>query len=218
SAERAIEIGLAENKIILSAKTSDVKDLIYVYRELAKRTRFPLHIGLTEAGGDIKGIVSSSIGIGTLLLEGIGDTIRVSLTERKDESRRKEVEVAKEILQALNLRRFHPEIISCPGCGRTDSEIFKEIAEKIDNYLKTKRKEWEKIYPHFKELKIAIMGCVVNGPGEAKFADLALCLPGKGEKKATIYKDGNFLKNVKIENAEEEFKVEIENYLKGRTK
>ncbi|MEO0260331.1 MAG: flavodoxin-dependent (E)-4-hydroxy-3-methylbut-2-enyl-diphosphate synthase [candidate division WOR-3 bacterium] len=218
SAERAIEIGLAENKIILSAKTSDVKDLIYVYRELAKRTRFPLHIGLTEAGGDIKGIVSSSIGIGTLLLEGIGDTIRVSLTERKDESRRKEVEVAKEILQALNLRRFHPEIISCPGCGRTDSEIFKEIAEKIDNYLKTKRKEWEKIYPHFKELKIAIMGCVVNGPGEAKFADLALCLPGKGEKKAAIYKDGNFLKNVKIENAEEEFKVEIENYLKGRTK
>ncbi|MEO0253456.1 MAG: flavodoxin-dependent (E)-4-hydroxy-3-methylbut-2-enyl-diphosphate synthase [candidate division WOR-3 bacterium] len=218
SAERAIEIGLAENKIILSAKTSDVKDLIYVYRELAKRTRFPLHIGLTEAGGDIKGIVSSSIGIGTLLLEGIGDTIRVSLTERKDESRKKEVEVAKEILQALNLRRFHPEIISCPGCGRTDSEIFKEIAEKIDNYLKTKRKEWEKIYPHFKELKIAIMGCVVNGPGEAKFADLALCLPGKGEKKATIYKDGNFLKNVKIENAEEEFKVEIENYLKGRTK
>lgn len=218
SAERAIEIGLAENKIILSAKTSDVKDLIYVYRELAKITRFPLHIGLTEAGGDIKGIVSSSIGIGTLLLEGIGDTIRVSLTERKDESRKKEVEVAKEILQALNLRRFHPEIISCPGCGRTDSEIFKEIAEKIDNYLKTKRKEWEKIYPHFKELKIAIMGCVVNGPGEAKFADLALCLPGKGEKKAAIYKDGNFLKNVKIENAEEEFKVEIENYLKGRTK
>ncbi|MEO0276043.1 MAG: flavodoxin-dependent (E)-4-hydroxy-3-methylbut-2-enyl-diphosphate synthase [candidate division WOR-3 bacterium] len=218
SAERAIEIGLAENKIILSAKTSDVKDLIYVYRELAKRTRFPLHIGLTEAGGDIKGIVSSSIGIGTLLLEGIGDTIRVSLTERKDESRKKEVEVAKEILQALNLRRFHPEIISCPGCGRTDSEIFKEIAEKIGNYLKTKRKEWEKIYPHFKELKIAIMGCVVNGPGEAKFADLALCLPGKGEKKATIYKDGSFLKNVKIENAEEEFKVEIENYLKGRTK
>ncbi len=218
SAERAIEIGLAENKIILSAKTSDVKDLIFVYRELAKRTRFPLHIGLTEAGGDIKGIVSSSIGIGTLLLEGIGDTIRVSLTERKDESRKKEVEVAKEILQALNLRRFHPEVISCPGCGRTDSEIFKEIAEKIDNYLKTKRKEWEKIYPHFKELKIAIMGCVVNGPGEAKFADLALCLPGKGEKKATIYKDGNFLKNVKIENAEEEFKVEIENYLKGRTK
>lgn len=218
SAERAIEIGLPENKLILSAKTSDVKDLIYVYRELAKRTRFPLHIGLTEAGGNLKGIVSSSIAIGALLLEGIGDTIRVSLTERKGEPRKKEVEVAKEILQALNLRRFHPEVISCPGCGRTDSEVFKEIAENIDNYLKIKKREWEKIYPYFKELKIAIMGCVVNGPGEAKFADLALCLPGKGEKKAAIYKEGKFLKNINVEGAEEEFKIEIENYLKEKIK
>ncbi len=216
SAERAIEIGLSENKIVLSAKTSCVKDLIYVYRELARRTKFPLHIGLTEAGGDLKGIISSSIGIGVLLLNGIGDTIRVSLTERKGEPRKKEVEVAKEILQALNLRRFHPEIISCPGCGRTNSKIFKEIAEKVNNYLKIKRGEWEKIYPYFKKLKIAIMGCVVNGPGEARFADLALCLPGKGEKKAVIYKDGKFLKNVNVQNAEEEFKIEIENYLKEK--
>jgi (E)-4-hydroxy-3-methylbut-2-enyl-diphosphate synthase len=218
SAEKAIKIGLPENKIVLSAKTSNVKDLIYVYREIAKRTDFPLHIGLTEAGGDLKGIVSSSIGIGFLLIDGIGDTIRVSLTQREGESRKKEVEVAKEILQAIGLRSFHPEVISCPGCGRTKGEKFKKIAENISNYLKIKRKEWEKIYPYFKELKIAIMGCVVNGPGEAKFSNIALCLPGIGEKKASIYKDGKFLRNVNFEKAEEEFKVEIENYLKEKIK
>ncbi len=217
SAERAIKIGLPENKIVLSAKTSNVNDLIYVYKEIAKRTNFPLHIGLTEAGGNLKGIVSSSIGIGALLIDGIGDTIRVSLTQRKGESRKKEVEVAKEILQAIGLRTFHPEVISCPGCGRTKSEVFKKIAENISNYLKIKEKEW-KVYPYFKELKVAIMGCVVNGPGEAKFSNIALCLPGIGEKKAVIYKNGKPLRNVNIEKAEEEFKIEIENYLKEKIK
>ncbi len=214
-AERAKNLGLSENKIIVSAKVSEVPELVKVYRELAEKTPYPLHLGLTEAGSSIKGIVSSAIGIGSLLLQGIGDTIRVSVTPRPGESRTREVEIAKEILQSLNLRRFHPEVISCPGCGRTNSDLFKKIAERIKKYLKERQKEWEEIYPDFKNLKIAVMGCVVNGPGESKFANIGLCLPGIGEEKSAIYVNGEFKRTVKIEEAEEELKREIEDYLIG---
>lgn len=212
-AERAKNLGFSENKIIVSAKVSEVPHLVKVYRELAEKTLYPLHLGLTEAGSGVKGTVSSAIGIGSLLLEGIGDTIRVSVTPEPGEPRTKEVEIAKEILQALGLRRFYPEVISCPGCGRTNSNLFREIAERIKKYLKDKENEWKKIYPDFKNLKIAVMGCVVNGPGESKFADIGLCLPGIGEKKAVIYVKGKFKRTVGIEKAEEELKKEIEEYL-----
>ncbi len=211
--ERAKKLGLSENKIIVSAKVSEVTALVKIYRELAKKTSYPLHLGLTEAGSGSKGIVSSAIGIGSLLLEGIGDTIRVSITPRPGESRIKEVEISKEILQSLGLRRFYPEVISCPGCGRTNSDLFLKIAERIKKYLKERENEWGKIYPDFKNLKIAVMGCVVNGPGESKFANIGLSLPGIGEKKAAIYVNGKFKRTVRIENTEEELKKEIEGYL-----
>ncbi len=209
SAEKAIEIGLEESKIVLSAKVSEVDDLVYVYRELAKKTKFPLHLGLTEAGMGLKGIICSAIGIGSLLLEGIGDTIRVSLMPVPGEKRTKEVEVAKEILQALGLRNFKPSVVSCPGCGRTKSNLFREIAYRISEFLEQKIKEDKK----FLNLKVAIMGCVVNGPGESKFADIGLCLPGTGERKAAIYVKGKFKKSIDIEKAEEVLRQEIEKFL-----
>ncbi|MEO0280444.1 MAG: flavodoxin-dependent (E)-4-hydroxy-3-methylbut-2-enyl-diphosphate synthase [candidate division WOR-3 bacterium] len=211
SAEKALEIGLKENKIVLSCKVSEVNELIYVYEELAKKVKFALHLGLTEAGSGLKGIISSSIGIGSLLLKGIGDTIRVSLTPKLNEKRTKEVEVAKEILQSLGLRRFKAEITSCPGCGRTKSSYFREIAEKVSLYLEEK----SKVDDRYKNLKVAVMGCVVNGPGESKFADIGLSLPGIGEKKAAIYVKGKFKKSIEIEKAEEELISEIENFIKN---
>ncbi len=211
SAEKAIEIGLRENKIVLSCKVSEVSELIYVYRNLAKKTNFALHLGLTEAGGGLKGIVSSSIGIGFLLFEGIGDTIRVSLTPRVNEKRTKEVELAREILQVLGLRKFSPEVVSCPGCGRTKSIYFRELAEKINLFLREKSREDER----YKNLKVAVMGCVVNGPGESRFADIGLSLPGIGEKKAAIYIKGKFKKSIEIEKAEEILKEEIEKFVYG---
>ncbi|MEO0297336.1 MAG: flavodoxin-dependent (E)-4-hydroxy-3-methylbut-2-enyl-diphosphate synthase, partial [candidate division WOR-3 bacterium] len=182
-----------------------------VYEELAKKVKFALHLGLTEAGSGLKGIISSSIGIGSLLLKGIGDTIRVSLTPKLNEKRTKEVEVAKEILQSLGLRRFKAEITSCPGCGRTKSSYFREIAEKVSLYLEEK----SKVDDRYKNLKVAVMGCVVNGPGESKFADIGLSLPGIGEKKAAIYVKGKFKKSIEIEKAEEELISEIENFIKN---
>ncbi|MEO0290682.1 MAG: flavodoxin-dependent (E)-4-hydroxy-3-methylbut-2-enyl-diphosphate synthase [candidate division WOR-3 bacterium] len=211
SAEKALEIGLKENKIVLSCKVSEVNELIYVYEELSKKVKFALHLGLTEAGSGLKGIISSSIGIGSLLLKGIGDTIRVSLTPKLNEKRTKEVEVAKEILQSLGLRRFKAEITSCPGCGRTKSSYFREIAEKVSLYLEEK----SKVDDRYKNLKVAVMGCVVNGPGESKFADIGLSLPGIGEKKAAIYIKGKFKKSIEIEKAEEELISEIENFIKN---
>ncbi|MEO0301454.1 MAG: flavodoxin-dependent (E)-4-hydroxy-3-methylbut-2-enyl-diphosphate synthase [candidate division WOR-3 bacterium] len=211
SAEKALEIGLKENKIVLSCKVSEVNELIYVYEELAKKVKFALHLGLTEAGSGLKGIISSSIGIGSLLLKGIGDTIRVSLTPKLNDKRTKEVEVAKEILQSLGLRRFKAEITSCPGCGRTKSSYFREIAEKVSLYLEEK----SKVDDRYKNLKVAVMGCVVNGPGESKFADIGLSLPGIGEKKAAIYVKGKFKKSIEIEKAEEELISEIENFIKN---
>ncbi|MEO0294956.1 MAG: flavodoxin-dependent (E)-4-hydroxy-3-methylbut-2-enyl-diphosphate synthase [candidate division WOR-3 bacterium] len=211
SAEKALELGLKENKIVLSCKVSEVNELIYVYEKLAKKVKFALHLGLTEAGSGLKGIISSSIGIGSLLLKGIGDTIRVSLTPKLNEKRTKEVEVAKEILQSLGLRRFNAEITSCPGCGRTKSSYFREIAEKVSLYLEEK----SKVDDRYKNLKVAVMGCVVNGPGESKFADIGLSLPGIGEKKAAIYVKGKFKKSIEIEKAEEELISEIENFIKN---
>lgn len=211
SVEKALELGLRGNKIVLSCKISEVNELIYVYEELAKKVKFPLHLGLTEAGSGLKGIISSSIGIGSLLLKGIGDTIRVSLTPKLNEKRTKEVMVAKEILQSLGLRKFKSEVISCPGCGRTKSSYFREIAEKISSYLEEKSKVDER----YRNLNVAVMGCVVNGPGESKFADIGLSLPGIGEKKAAIYFKGKFKKSIEIEKAEEEFINEIENFVKS---
>ncbi|MEO0253803.1 MAG: flavodoxin-dependent (E)-4-hydroxy-3-methylbut-2-enyl-diphosphate synthase [candidate division WOR-3 bacterium] len=211
SAEKALELGLKENKIVLSCKVSEVNELIYVYEKLAKKVKFALHLGLTEAGSGLKGIISSSIGIGSLLLKGIGDTIRVSLTPKLNEKRTKEVEVAKEILQSLGLRRFNAEITSCPGCGRTKSSYFREIAEKVSLYLEEK----SKLDDRYKNLKVAVMGCVVNGPGESKFADIGLSLPGIGERKAAIYVKGKFKKSIEIEKAEEELINEIENFIKN---
>ncbi|MEN3046510.1 MAG: flavodoxin-dependent (E)-4-hydroxy-3-methylbut-2-enyl-diphosphate synthase [Candidatus Hydrothermales bacterium] len=210
SANKALELGLKENKIVLSCKVSEVNELIYVYKELAKKVKFALHLGLTEAGSSLKGIVASSIGIGALLLQGIGDTIRVSLTPSVGEKRTKEVEVAKEILQSLGLRVFKAEVSSCPGCGRTKSYLFREIAQNIASYLEERSLTDER----FKNLKVAVMGCVVNGPGESRFADIGLSLPGIGEKKAAIYVKGNFKKIVDIERAEEELISEIEEYVR----
>ncbi len=209
SAKKAIEMGLKENKIVLSCKVSEVNELIYVYKKLAEKTNFALHLGLTEAGGGLKGIISSSIGIGSLLLQGIGDTIRVSLTPGVNEKRTREVEIAKEILQVLGLRRFKAEVTSCPGCGRTKSSYFRELAEKIDLFLREKSKKDGR----YKNLKVAIMGCVVNGPGESKFADIGLSLPGIGEKKAALYVKGEFKKSIDIERAEEVLKKEIEDFV-----
>ncbi|MEN3044227.1 MAG: flavodoxin-dependent (E)-4-hydroxy-3-methylbut-2-enyl-diphosphate synthase [Candidatus Hydrothermales bacterium] len=210
SAHKAMELGLKENKIVLSCKVSGINELIYVYKELARKVKFALHLGLTEAGSNLKGIVASSIGIGVLLLQGIGDTIRVSLTPSVGEKRKKEVEVAKEILQSLGIKTFKAEVSSCPGCGRTKSYYFREIAQNIASYLEEKSLKDER----FKNLKVAVMGCVVNGPGESRFADIGLSLPGIGEKKAAIYVKGNFKRTVEIERAEEELKSEIEEYIK----
>ncbi len=211
SAEKALELGLKEDRIVLSCKVSEVNELIYVYEELAREVKFALHLGLTEAGTGLKGIVSSSVGIGFLLLKGIGDTIRVSLTPKSNEKRTKEVEVAKQILQVLGLRRFGPEISSCPGCGRTKSNFFREIAERISVYLEQK----SRLDDRYKNLKVAVMGCVVNGPGESKFADIGLSLPGIGEKKAAIYVKGKFKKSIDIERAEDELINEIENFVES---
>jgi (E)-4-hydroxy-3-methylbut-2-enyl-diphosphate synthase len=181
STELALESGLTENQIIISCKVSRPPDLIAVYRELARRTRQPLHLGLTEAGMGIKGLVWSAAAIGVLLEEGIGDTIRVSLTPRPGGDRREEVYAACEILQSLGLRSFAPSVTACPGCGRTTSTTFQELAERVQGHVRERMPEWKREYEGVEELKLAVMGCVVNGPGESKAANIGISLPGTGE-------------------------------------
>ena len=181
SAARAEEIGLARDRIILSAKVSGVQDLISVYRGLADRCDYPLHLGLTEAGMATKGTVASATALSILLQEGIGDTIRVSLTPQPGEARTQEVVVALEILQALGLRTFVPSVTACPGCGRTTSTTFQELAKQIDDFLRAQMPVWRSQYPGVEKLKVAVMGCIVNGPGESKHADIGISLPGTGE-------------------------------------
>jgi (E)-4-hydroxy-3-methylbut-2-enyl-diphosphate synthase len=191
SAELAEMTGLAHDRIILSAKVSGVQDLVDVYRKLAPRSDYPLHLGLTEAGMGSKGIVASTAGLAILLQEGIGDTIRVSLTPKPNGDRTEEVQVAQQILQSMGLRSFTPQVTACPGCGRTTSTFFQEMAEEIQTYLRTQMPVWKTRYTGVEELRVAVMGCVVNGPGESKHADIGISLPGTFEEpKAPVFVDG----------------------------
>ena len=199
SARQAEEYGMSKSQIILSTKVSEVNEVIHVYRELSKRCNYPLHVGLTEAGMGIKGTVSSSLALGVLLHEGIGDTIRVSLTPKPGAPRTEEVEICREILQNIGLRNFTPRVTACPGCGRTTSTLFQELAIDVENHLKEKMKFWtEAGYQGVETMKVAVMGCVVNGPGEAKGANIGLSLPGTGEHpSAPVYADGEKVATLK---------------------
>ena len=199
SARQAEEYGMPKDRIILSTKVSEVNEVIHVYRELSKKCNYPLHVGLTEAGMGIKGTVSSSLALGILLHEGIGDTIRVSLTPKPGDPRTEEVEICREILQNIGLRNFTPRVTACPGCGRTTSTLFQELAIDVETHLKTKMKSWkESGYEGVETMKVAVMGCVVNGPGEAKGANIGLSLPGTGEHpSAPVYADGKKVATLK---------------------
>jgi (E)-4-hydroxy-3-methylbut-2-enyl-diphosphate synthase len=217
SAARAQELGLGKDKIILSAKVSQVQDLIAVYRALAARSDFPLHLGLTEAGMGSKGIVASTAGIGVLLQEGIGDTIRVSLTPEPNGDRRKEVIVAQEILQTMGLRAFTPMVIACPGCGRTSSTFFQELADRIQSHLRDRMPQWKDVYPGVESMNVAVMGCVVNGPGESKHADIGISLPGADEAPvAPVFVDGERTVTLKGDRIAEEFQAIVEDYVSRR--
>lgn len=217
SAEKAESIGLRPDQIILSAKVSRVQDLIAVYRELAKRSNYCLHLGLTEAGMGSKGIVATAIGEGVLLQEGIGDTIRASLTPRPNESRTIEVKVCQEILQVMGLRSFTPQVSACPGCGRTTSTYFQELAEKIQEYLSEQMPVWSRSYPGVESMNVAVMGCIVNGPGESKHADIGISLPGTGESPvAPVFIDGKKAHTLRGEAIAEEFQALVEQYVKDR--
>ncbi|OHR40610.1 4-hydroxy-3-methylbut-2-en-1-yl diphosphate synthase [Neisseria sp. HMSC071C03] len=215
SAEKAVRLGLPENKIILSCKVSSVQDLIQVYRELGSRCQYPLHLGLTEAGMGSKGIVASTAALAVLLQEGIGDTIRISLTPEPGSSRTQEVIVGQEILQTMGLRSFTPMVTACPGCGRTTSTVFQELAQDVQNYLRQKMTVWRTLYPGVESLNIAVMGCVVNGPGESKLADIGISLPGTGETPvAPVYVDGERKVTLKGDNIAAEFLEIVEEYVK----
>lgn len=217
SAERALELGLGKDKIILSAKVSRVQDLIAVYRELAKRSDFALHLGLTEAGMASKGIVATALGEGILLNEGIGDTIRASLTPEPGGDRTLEVKVCKDILQSLGLRSFAPEVAACPGCGRTTSTVFQELAQDIQRHLDESMLIWRKQYPGVEELKVAVMGCIVNGPGESKHADIGISLPGTGESPvAPVFIDGKKAHTLRGETIAQDFQKLVEEYIENR--
>jgi (E)-4-hydroxy-3-methylbut-2-enyl-diphosphate synthase len=217
SALRAEELGLARNKIIISAKCSGVQDLIAVYRMLATRSDHALHLGLTEAGMGSKGIVASTAALSVLLQEGIGDTIRISLTPEPGGDRTREVIVAQEILQTMGLRAFAPMVIACPGCGRTTSTVFQELAQDIQTYVRDRMPEWRGQYPGFENLSLAVMGCIVNGPGESKYADIGISLPGTGELPAApVYVDGQKVKTLRGENLSGQFKDIVEDYVKTR--
>lgn len=217
SAEKAIELGLPENQILLSCKVSHVQDLVLVYRDLASKCQFPLHLGLTEAGMGAKGIVASTAALSIILQEGIGDTIRVSLTPKPNESRTQEVIVAQEILQSLGLRAFVPEVTSCPGCGRTSSDYFQKLADKIQTYLREQMPVWKTLYPGVEGLKVAVMGCVVNGPGESKLANIGISLPGRDESPvAPVFIDGEKRMTLKGDRIAEEFQVIVDDYIKAR--
>ncbi len=217
SAEQAVQWGMGRDRITLSAKVSAVQDLISVYRALSRRTDFPLHLGLTEAGMGSKGIVSSTAAMGVLLQEGIGDTIRVSLTPEPGGDRRKEVVVAQEMLQVLGLRAFTPLVIACPGCGRTTSTFFQELADKVQVYLRDQMPVWRSQYPGVESMNVAVMGCVVNGPGESKHANIGISLPGTGEQPvAPVYIDGERGPTLKGDRIAEEFQALIEDYVVRR--
>src|ERR1700712_3753256 len=216
-AAAAERYGLRRDQIVLSAKVSGVRDLIDVYSELARRCDHALHLGLTEAGMGMKGIVASAAGLAPLLLAGIGDTIRVSLTPTPGGDRSEEVRCGQQILQALSIRSFMPQVTSCPGCGRTTSTYFQELAERIQNYLVESMPEWKKQYPGVEELKLAVMGCIVNGPGESKHANIGISLPGTFEEpKAPVYIDGKLAMTLKGDRIVEEFQVILDDYVQKR--
>jgi len=219
SAEYAENLGLAKNKIIVSCKVSDVQDLIIIYEMLAKKCNYPLHLGLTEAGMGTKGIVASAASMGYLLQKGIGDTIRISLTPEPNGSRSQEVIVAQELLQTMGLRSFSPLVIACPGCGRTTSTFFQQLAGDIQTYLRQSMLDWKKTYVGVEEMNVAVMGCVVNGPGESKMANLGISLPGTGEiPVAPVYEDGKKTVTLKGDNIANEFIKIINNYVDRKYK
>ena len=217
NAKRAEELGMPGDRIVLSCKVSGVQDLIAVYRELSRRCDYPLHVGLTEAGMGSKGIVASTAAIGVLLQEGIGDTIRVSLTPEPGGDRTKEVIVAQEILQTMGLRKFTPMVIACPGCGRTTSTVFQELADQIQSYLREQMPVWKTSYPGVEEMNVAVMGCIVNGPGESKHANIGISLPGTGESPAApVFIDGQKSVTLRGERIAEEFQSIVLDYVKTR--
>ena len=217
SAELAESYGLAHDKIVISTKVSVVRELWQVYRRLAARCDYPLHLGLTEAGMGVRGITASAAALSVLLAEGIGDTIRVSLTPEPGASRAKEVEVAQEVLQALGLRQFAPSVTACPGCGRTTSTLFQEMARDIQAYLKAQMPLWRSQYPGIETLRVAVMGCVVNGPGESKHADIGISLPGTGEDpRAPVYRDGQLFTTLQGPAIAAEFNRLLETYVQER--
>lgn len=217
SAERAQEMGMKASQILLSCKVSGVQDLIAVYRDLAQRCDYPLHLGLTEAGMGTKGTVASATALSVLLQEGIGDTIRVSLTPQPNEPRTQEVVIANEILQALGLRVFVPSVTACPGCGRTTSSTFQELAKQIDDFLRAQMPVWRSRYPGVENLKVAVMGCIVNGPGESKHADIGISLPGTGEAPAApVFIDGEKKLTLRGESIATEFQTLVEKYIENR--
>jgi (E)-4-hydroxy-3-methylbut-2-enyl-diphosphate synthase len=217
NAERAEEIGLARDRIILSCKVSGVQILIAVYRELAQRCDYALHLGLTEAGMGSKGIVASTAAMGVLLQEGIGDTIRVSLTPEPGGDRANEVIVAQEILQTMGLRSFTPLVTACPGCGRTTSTVFQELADNIQSYVRSQMPIWREKYNGVEDMNLAVMGCVVNGPGESKHADIGISLPGTGEApSAPVFIDGEKVTTLRGENIAEEFRQIVDDYIENK--
>jgi (E)-4-hydroxy-3-methylbut-2-enyl-diphosphate synthase len=217
NAERAVDLGLPQERIILSAKVSGVQDLIAIYRDLAARCTYPLHLGLTEAGMGSKGVVASTAGMAVLLQSGIGDTIRVSLTPQPGGDRTQEVIVAQEILQTMGLRSFTPMVVACPGCGRTTSTFFQELAQRIQSHIRHRMPEWRREYDGVEDMTVAVMGCVVNGPGESKHANLGISLPGTGERPvAPVYEDGAKTVTLKGEHIAEEFQDLVEQYVARR--
>ena len=217
SAEQALQLGMPKNRIILSAKVSGVQELIAVYRDLAKRCDYPLHLGLTEAGMGSKGIVASTAALAVLLQEGIGDTIRISLTPEPGASRTQEVIVAQELLQTMGLRAFTPLVTACPGCGRTTSEFFQELAKTVQEHVRAKMPEWKITHPGAEHLTLAVMGCIVNGPGESKQADIGISLPGTGESPAApVFIDGEKKITLRGENIAQEFVMIIDQYVDSK--
>lgn len=217
SAEMAQKYGLSKDKIVISAKVSEVPDLVSVYRLLAAKCDYALHLGLTEAGMGTKGIVSSTAALSILLSEGIGDTIRVSLTPEPGASRTEEVKVCQSILQSLGLRSFVPQVTACPGCGRTTSTVFQSLAQQIEHHLAAERSRWTAQYPGVEELKVAVMGCIVNGPGESKHADIGISLPGTGEEpRAPVYVDGKHVTTLEGPTLASDFIKLVENYVENR--
>lgn len=217
SAGYAVELGMDPGQVLISCKVSGVQDLVAVYRELSKRCDYPLHLGLTEAGMGTKGTVASATALGILLQQGIGDTIRVSLTPAPGEARTQEVTVALEILQSLGLRTFVPSVTACPGCGRTTSTTFQELTQQIDHFLRAQMPVWRAKYPGVEGMKVAVMGCIVNGPGESKHADIGISLPGTGEAPAApVYIDGEKAMTLRGEGIASEFQAVVEQYIERR--